>query len=60
MSVITSRVSIEFNKVWAIENPKLFTDSIFKFGEQYPSTDWNHKIDFTRDGFIYVVAILKD
>ena len=60
MSVVTSRVSVELNKVWAKENPELFTKKMFEFGENYPSGEWNHKIDFTRDGFIYVTAIIKD
>ncbi len=60
MSVITSKVSVEFNKIWALTYPDLFTKKVFDFGAQYPSTKWDHKIDFTRDGFVYIIAILKE
>ncbi len=54
-----SEVYHEMNEVWARENPALFTDRVFKFMSEYPSSDFNHGVDFTRNGYVTLIAKRK-
>ena len=54
-----SEVQSEMNEVWARENPELFVNAVFKFMKEYPSTDFNHGVDFTRNGYVTLIAKRK-
>ena len=54
-----SEVYCEMNEVWARENPELFTDKVFKFMKEYTSVDFNHGVDFTRNGYVTLIARRK-
>jgi hypothetical protein len=54
-----SEVQSEMNEVWASENPELFVNAVFKFAKEYQSTDFNHGVDFTRNGYVTLVAKRK-
>lgn len=54
-----SEVHSEMSEVWARENPELFTNSVFKFMKEYPTVDFNHNVDFTRNGYVTLIAKRK-
>jgi len=53
-----SRREIEYSKLWAKNNPGLFSESILEFFEQHPSDYWNFEIEQT-GGFITLRGNLK-
>lgn len=54
-----SEVHLEMNEVWARENPALFVDRVFTFMKEYSATGFNHGVDFTRNGFVTLIAKRK-
>lgn len=47
-----ARIEIEFSTVWALANPALFTDKVVSIQADYPATDYRHRVDYRRAGFI--------
>lgn len=56
---LPSEVYCEMNEGWARKNPELFTDRVFKFMKEYTSADFNHGVDFTRNGYVTLIAKRK-
>lgn len=47
-----ARVEIEFSTVWARTYPALFTDKVISIQADYPATEYRHRVDYSRAGFI--------
>jgi hypothetical protein len=52
----STKTYIEISSGWAKDNPKLFTDTVLNFQQNYPSGTWIHNIDFSRAGFMTFTA----
>lgn len=51
-----SRVEREFNQGWAEAHPELFVERFFNFREENPNEQWRHSIDFSRPGYLVLIA----
>lgn len=56
---VETKVQVEMSKVWAKNNPELFTQRVLKFNEEYSSEEWDRSISDFMDDQIWLVAIRK-
>lgn len=54
-----TRSEIEYGSSWAAENPDLFTERMFAFQIDYPVAVWQHRVDFSRPGYITLIGIRR-
>jgi hypothetical protein len=52
----TTRVEHEMSTGWGLANPELMVRSFVDFQQTYSVKEWCHTIDFSRDGFITLIA----
>lgn len=45
---------------WAVANPELFVRSVMDFQTEYPITDWEHRVDLSRNHFMKLIAVRRD
>lgn len=60
MIIPATRVEVEMSMVWAHQNPDLFVKATNDFARDYHWRDYQHKIDFSREGFVTLTAVRRE
>lgn len=58
-AAVVARVEKNFSLGWIKENNDLFADRFIEFSREYPSNEWNHRIDLSVPGHVSFIADRK-